>query len=77
MLLRRGFALVLQEGHLVTRSARLSVDDAVRIALAEGWVDARVVALDEGDDPLPGRRGPEGDAPGEGPPLTPPPGVVK
>jgi exodeoxyribonuclease VII large subunit len=76
-LLRRGFALVLAEGHLVTRSGLLSVDDAVRIVLAEGWVDARITARNAGEDPLPGRRGPEGDAGGEGPPLTPPRGVVK
>jgi exodeoxyribonuclease VII large subunit len=45
--------------------------------LAEGWVDARITARNAGEDPLPGRRGPEGDAGGEGPPLTPPRGVVK
>jgi exodeoxyribonuclease VII large subunit len=76
-LLGRGFALVLRQGHLVTRSAGLSVDDAVRIALAEGWVDARVTARDAGDDPLPGRSRPDGDRGPAGPPLTPPSGVVK
>jgi exodeoxyribonuclease VII large subunit len=75
-LLGRGFALVVKDGHLVTRSARLATDDAVRIALAEGWVDARVTSRDAGEDPLPGRR-PEGDAGAAGPPLTPPSGVVK
>ncbi|HEX9050858.1 MAG TPA: exodeoxyribonuclease VII large subunit, partial [Anaeromyxobacter sp.] len=76
-LLGRGFALVLERGHVVARSARLSVGDAVRIALAEGWVDARVTALDAGEDPLPGRGRPGGDGGPEGPPLTPPSGVVK
>jgi exodeoxyribonuclease VII large subunit len=54
-LLTRGFALVLRDGHLVTRSSALAADDAVRIALADGWFDARVTARDAGDDPLPGR----------------------
>jgi exodeoxyribonuclease VII large subunit len=76
-LLGRGFAVVLKDGHLVTGSARLSVDDAVRIALGEGWIDARVTALDAGDDPLPGRSRPDGDGGPAGPPLTPPSGVVK
>jgi exodeoxyribonuclease VII large subunit len=43
------------EGHLVTRSGEVAPDDAVRIALAEGWLDARVTARDRGEDPLPGR----------------------
>jgi exodeoxyribonuclease VII large subunit len=54
-LLARGFALVLRDGHVVARSAQAGADDAVRIALAEGWLDARVTARDGGDDPLPGR----------------------
>jgi exodeoxyribonuclease VII large subunit len=66
-LLGRGFALVLRDGHLVSRSGQLSPDDALRIALAEGWVDARVEALDAGDDPLPGRGRPGGGAPPRGP----------
>lgn len=57
-LLGRGFALVLREGRLLTRSADAAPPDAIRIALAEGWLDARVTARDEGDDPLPGRAGP-------------------
>jgi exodeoxyribonuclease VII large subunit len=60
-LLGRGFALVLKDGHLVTRSGQVSPDDAVRIALAEGWLDARVTSSDAGDDPLPGRIKPGGD----------------
>ena len=74
-LLGRGFALVLKNGHLVTRSGQISPDDAVRIALAEGWVDARVTARDAGEDPLPGRGKPGGDG-GEsrsgGTPVDPP-----
>jgi exodeoxyribonuclease VII large subunit len=76
-LLARGFALVLRDGHLVTGSDRLQVDDAVRIALAQGWVDARVTDRDAGEDPLPGRGRPDGDGPGGAAPLTPPSGVVK
>jgi exodeoxyribonuclease VII large subunit len=58
-LLSRGFALVLKEGHLVTRSGAAGAGDAVRVALAEGWLDARVTARDAGEDPLPGRRAPD------------------
>jgi exodeoxyribonuclease VII large subunit len=76
-LLARGFALVLREGHLVTRSDRLRVDDAVRIALAQGWADARITGRDAGEDPLPGRGRPDGDGPAGAPPLTPPSDVVK
>ncbi len=56
-LLKRGFALALQEGRLVTRSAALAPGQPLRVALGEGWVDAEVRALDAGDDPVPGRRG--------------------
>jgi exodeoxyribonuclease VII large subunit len=66
-LLARGFALVLREEHLVTRSAQIEADDAVRIALGEGWIDARVTGRDEGDDPLPGRGKPAGGSAGEPP----------
>jgi exodeoxyribonuclease VII large subunit len=59
-LLARGFALVLRDGHVVARSADASEGDAVRLALAEGWLDARVTARDRGEDPLPGRSGPGG-----------------
>ncbi len=61
-LLARGFALVLRQGRLVTRSGEVSPGDPLRIALAGGWLDARVESRDQGDDPLPGRGGP-----GEGP----------
>jgi exodeoxyribonuclease VII large subunit len=70
-LLSRGFALVLKEGHLVTRSGQAGVDDALRIALAEGWIDARVIARDGGEDPLPGRARPAGDAPESGAAVDP------
>jgi exodeoxyribonuclease VII large subunit len=56
-LLARGFALVLRDGRLVTRSVEAAPGDAVRVALAEGWLDATVEARDRGEDPLPGRRG--------------------
>ncbi|BDG02038.1 exodeoxyribonuclease VII large subunit [Anaeromyxobacter oryzae] len=56
-LLARGFALVLREGHLVTSSAAVQQGDALRIALGEGWVDARAEGVRTGDDPLPGRSG--------------------
>jgi exodeoxyribonuclease VII large subunit len=66
-LLSRGFALVLRDGHLVARSSAAAPGDDVRVALAEGWLDARVTSRDAGDDPLPGRRGPTGGTP-DGPP---------
>jgi exodeoxyribonuclease VII large subunit len=61
-LLARGFALVLRDGHLVARSADVGEGDAVRLALAAGWLDARVTARDRGEDPLPGRSVPGGGA---------------
>jgi exodeoxyribonuclease VII large subunit len=70
-LLARGFALVLKDGHLVSKSGQVAPDDAVRIALAEGWIDARVDARDRGDDPLPGRSEPSGDERAEGSPVDP------
>lgn len=63
-LLARGFALVLRDGHLVARSGAAAPGDDVRIALAVGWLDARVTARDAGSDPLPGR------APGAPPAAT-------
>ena len=54
-LLARGFALVLRDGHLVTRSEAVEPGAAVRIALGEGWLDAAVRGRDQGSDPLPGR----------------------
>jgi exodeoxyribonuclease VII large subunit len=67
-LLSRGFALVLKDGHLVTRSAAAAEGDAVRVALAEGWLDARVTARDAGEDPLPGRRSGPDEGGSDGPP---------
>ncbi|HEX9242119.1 MAG TPA: exodeoxyribonuclease VII large subunit [Anaeromyxobacter sp.] len=56
-LLARGFALVLRhDGGVVTRSVEAAPGDPVRVALAEGWLDAVVEARDRGEDPLPGRR---------------------
>jgi len=69
-LLSRGFALVLDRGHLVTRSEAVGEGEDVRIALAEGWLDARVTGRDRGEDPLPGRAGRDagaGAAPGVDP----------
>lgn len=61
-LLERGFAVVVREGHVVTRSAEAPPGTALRVALGRGWVDARVTARDEGRDPVPGRRGDPGEA---------------
>jgi exodeoxyribonuclease VII large subunit len=75
-LLSRGFALVLRGGHLVVRSRDASTGDEVRVVLSEGWLDARITAIDRGDDPLPGRTGVEPDpcGPGSGgSPVDPPP----
>lgn len=66
-LLARGFALVLREGRLVSRSADAAPGDALRIALGAGWLDARVTARDEGPDPLPGRGAPADPAEAGGP----------
>ncbi len=55
-LLSRGFALVLAEGRLVTRSGAVAEGAPVRLALGEGWLDARVTGRDQGDDPVPGRK---------------------
>ncbi|HET9598067.1 MAG TPA: exodeoxyribonuclease VII large subunit [Anaeromyxobacteraceae bacterium] len=60
-LLQRGFALVLKGSHLVTHSGMAEAGEALRVALARGWLDVQVVARNSGDDPLPGRA----DAPGE------------
>jgi exodeoxyribonuclease VII large subunit len=54
-LLKRGFALALSDGRLVTRSASMAPGQPLRVALAEGWLDAEVTARDAGDDPVPGR----------------------
>jgi exodeoxyribonuclease VII large subunit len=52
-ILSRGFALALSGGRLVTRSGEVAPGDPLRVALAAGWLDARVVARDAGEDPLP------------------------
>ncbi|HSN92093.1 MAG TPA: exodeoxyribonuclease VII large subunit [Anaeromyxobacteraceae bacterium] len=65
-LLARGFALVLREGHLVTRSASAAPGDALRVALSEGWLEARVTGRDVGSDPIPGRGGGGADPGGSG-----------
>jgi exodeoxyribonuclease VII large subunit len=62
-LLERGFALVLDGEHLVTRSIDAVEGACLRVALARGWLDVRVEARDGGRDPLPGRNI---DAPGHG-----------
>jgi exodeoxyribonuclease VII large subunit len=54
-LLSRGFALVLAEGRLLRESTRVRPGEAIRVALARGWLDAAVTARDAGPDPLPGR----------------------
>jgi len=59
-LLKRGFALVLDGSHLVTRSVAVEVGSALRARLAEGWLEVRVIGRDEGQDPLPGWRRPPG-----------------
>jgi exodeoxyribonuclease VII large subunit len=59
-LLARGFALVLKDGRVVVRSSAVAADDALRIALAAGWLDVRVTGRDRGEDPLPGRSEPGG-----------------
>jgi exodeoxyribonuclease VII large subunit len=60
-LLSRGFSLVLCAGHVVSRSAQAAEGDDVRIALGDGWLDARVTSRDGGEDPLPGRSRPPRD----------------
>ncbi|MBK9516968.1 MAG: exodeoxyribonuclease VII large subunit [Anaeromyxobacter sp.] len=64
-LLSRGFALALHRGRLVARSGEVAPGDELRVALGEGWLDARVTARDAGDDPVPGR----GHAPSPGGPV--------
>ncbi len=79
-LLARGFALVLRDGRLVTRSADAAPDDAVRIALAEGWLDARVTSRDHGRGPAArsprGARAGRSSRPPAGRALTPSGGAV-
>src|SRR5919197_371115 len=54
-LLQRGFALVLDGARLVRRSGDTEEGAALRVALAQGWLDVRVAARDAGEDPVPGR----------------------
>jgi exodeoxyribonuclease VII large subunit len=54
-LLERGFAIVLRDGRVLTRSVDAEPGSALRVILARGWLDVRVTARDEGEDPLPGR----------------------
>jgi exodeoxyribonuclease VII large subunit len=74
-LLARGFALALRDRHLLLRSTDAQVGDAVRVALAEGWLDARITGQDAGEDPLPGRASPAGEPerPGHGGEAVDPP----
>jgi len=74
-LLSRGFALVLRGARLVTKSAAVEPGEPVRVALGEGWLDARVLSRDQGADPLPGRGQPAGRPEGpasSGSPVDPP-----
>jgi exodeoxyribonuclease VII large subunit len=67
-LLSRGFALVLADGRPLTRSGATAPGDALRIALAAGWLDAQVTSVDAGVDPLPaGARDDESSAGGVDP----------
>ena len=67
-LLERGFALVLARGRVVTQSGEVAEGEVLRIALARGWLEARVEGRDGGQDPLPGREAAPGHGPGgEGP----------
>jgi exodeoxyribonuclease VII large subunit len=52
-ILSRGFALALSDGRLLVRSGDVATGDAIRVALAAGWLDARVLSVDAGEDPLP------------------------
>ncbi len=65
--LSRGFALALAAGRLLRASSAVSPGEEVRVALGEGWLDARVTGRDQGADPVPGRgrKGGGGD-PGRG-----------
>ncbi|HSM92240.1 MAG TPA: exodeoxyribonuclease VII large subunit [Anaeromyxobacteraceae bacterium] len=63
-LLSRGFALALADGRVVHRSGDVGTGDPVRLALGEGWLDARVTGRDAGEDPLPA--GARGDLPTAG-----------
>jgi exodeoxyribonuclease VII large subunit len=64
-MLARGFALVLRQGRAVADSRAAAPGEALRLALARGWLDVTVEARDAGTDPLPGRAGGPGE-PGGG-----------
>jgi exodeoxyribonuclease VII large subunit len=63
-LLARGFALALKDGVALRDSAAAAPGDALRLALARGWLDVRVEARDAGRDPLPARACEDGTAGG-------------
>ncbi len=68
-LLERGFSLVVARGRLVRASREVEPGEALRVALGDGWLEARALSRDEGSDAVPGRaRRPDGpvDPPGEG-----------
>jgi exodeoxyribonuclease VII large subunit len=54
-ILSRGFALALRDGRPLLRSAEASPGEPLRVALGEGWLDARVESRDVPPDPIPGR----------------------
>jgi exodeoxyribonuclease VII large subunit len=58
-LLARGFGLVLKEGHALRDSGEAAPGDALRLALARGWLDVTVNSRDAGGDPLPARAQPD------------------
>ncbi|HZZ86631.1 MAG TPA: exodeoxyribonuclease VII large subunit [Anaeromyxobacteraceae bacterium] len=64
--LKRGFALALEGGRLLRRGSEAAPGDALRLALAEGWLDVVVTGVNAGSDPLPGRARPEGAGEGTG-----------
>lgn len=53
-ILGRGFALALQDGRPLRRSAEVAPGAAVRVVLGEGWLDTRVESRDGPPDPIPG-----------------------
>jgi len=57
-MLERGFALVLRQGRVLSDARAAVPGEALRVALARGWLDVKVEAREAGDDPLPGRAGP-------------------
>ncbi|MEY2668463.1 MAG: hypothetical protein RJA59_1101 [Pseudomonadota bacterium] len=53
-ILGRGFALALQDGRPLRRSAEVAPGGTVRVVLGEGWLDTRVESRDLPPDPIPG-----------------------